>query len=68
MEIVNCDQTACHCLLGDHQEVETSLGVVTTCTTATARVNGSKVGDTAAVLEIYLAPWNKGYTTPLKKE
>ena len=44
------DETARYCLLGDYQEVNAGLGVVTTGATGTVRVNGSKVRSTAAML------------------
>ncbi len=67
MEIVDANDTTSHRLFGHYQEMNASLGVVTTRRAHTVRVNGSKVRSTAAMLQIYLTPWDQCYATPLEK-
>lgn len=68
MEVVDGDKAGGNCLLGYHQEVEASPGVVTTGLTGTVGVNGTEGSGTTGMLQVYLPPGHEGYATPLQQE
>lgn len=66
MKVMDSDEAASYRLLGNYQQVDAGLGVVSTGRAGTVRVNGSKVHSTVTMLQVYLPPWHQCHSTPLQ--